>query len=160
MSAATPSTPTTAPSTPKPAPPTVPPSATTGLTVRSAEAFARFYLAASDYAEATGDATLMRTWAYPSCKSCQTYAQASEQTYRNGGAFTGDLGTKITAVKEVRLIRKDTAAILISATVGHTAWRPKAGAPPTPFAGGPVVWDITLAAASGHWTMFEMELKE
>jgi hypothetical protein len=153
-------TPSPVSQTPKEAPPSVPTAAITGLTVRSADAFTRFYLAASDYAEATGDATLMRQWAYSTCKSCQVYASTSEQTYRNGGAFTGELGTKVTRIKEVRLIRKDTAAVLVGATVGRTAWRPKAGAAPTPFPGGSVVWDITLAAVNGHWTMFEMELKE
>ena len=162
-----PSTPPTTPPTtptsstpPKPPPPNIPPAATAGLTVTSAEAFARFYLAASDYAEATGNTTLMRKWAYKSCKTCRAYAQTSEQTYRDGGSFAGQLGTRINRVAEARLVRHDTAVIVFEATVGRTQWRPNASATPTPFPGGSVIWDITLAADAGHWTMFEMELKE
>ncbi|HZO65123.1 MAG TPA: DUF6318 family protein [Kribbellaceae bacterium] len=153
-SASTPSTP------PKPTPPAIPPAATNGLTVTSAEAFARFYIAALDYLRATGDASVMRRWAFSSCESCKAYSTTYEESYEAGGSVAGNLGTKITRVTEARLVGKDTAVVVIRATIGKTSWRRKAGEAPKTFPGGPIVWDTTLAASAGHWTMFEMELKQ
>jgi hypothetical protein len=154
-----PSTTTPSPTKPTSTPPTIPPAATSGLTVTSAEAFARFYIAALDYAIATGDAGPMRQWAYKTCRTCRDYAKTYEQTYKSGGTVTGQLGTMITRVASVRLIKNDTAAVLLHAREGRTIWHKSAGAKPTTFPGGNIKWDLTLAETSGRWTMFEMELQ-
>lgn len=151
------STPT--PTKPRATPPTIPAAARSGLTVTSAEAFAKFYIAALDYAIATGDAGPMRQWAYKTCRTCRDYAKTYEQTYKSGGTVTGQLGTTITRVAEARLIKNDTAAVLLHAREGSTTWHKSAGAKPTTFPGGDIKWDLTLADTGGHWTMFEMELQ-
>lgn len=154
-----PPTPSTPPTTPKPQPPSIPPAATAGLTVTSAEAFARFYLTALDHLVATGDGALLRKWSDKGCTACSSFLSAYESTYENGGSVTGDFRTRIARIEEVRLIRGDTAAVLISATEGRQVWVKKAGERPTVLAGGPVTLDLTLASAGGHWTMFELVMK-
>ncbi len=141
------------------APPPVPPAATQGLTVTAAESFARFYLEASDYLVATGDAKLVRLWADKSCIACRNFANQYEAMYRVGGSVTGDTRTKVLQVTQVRLIRKDTAAVLIRAREGRQIERGSPSASPTTYAGDTFTWDLTLAAAGNHWVMFEMEIK-
>src|SRR5262245_17283876 len=85
----------------KPAPPTIPPAATSGLTVTSAGAFARFYLAATDHLVATGDATLVRRWALPQCVACRAFADEYEKIYQAGGGITGSTQTQVTKVLSV-----------------------------------------------------------
>jgi hypothetical protein len=152
----TPSTPNTSPKTP---PPTIPAAATKGLTVTSAEAFARFYLAAVDYLLATGDAGLVRRWADRGCVACESMASRYSQIYKDGGAISGDFRVKILQVNEARLIQSDTAAVLIRASEGRQTEVARAGAKPKVLPGGPYTWDLTLAAANGRWAMFEMEQK-
>jgi hypothetical protein len=161
-----PSTPPTTPPTtptsstpPKPPPPNIPPAATAGLTVTSAEAFARFYLAALDHLVATGDGSLLRRWSDKGCTACSALLSTYEATYRNGGSVTGDFRTRIVRVKETRLIRHDTAAVLIKATEGRQLWVKKAGEKPTVLTGGPVTLDTTLSANGGHWMMYELVMK-
>jgi uncharacterized protein DUF6318 len=150
------STPT---ATPKPTPPVIPPAATTGLTVTSAEAFARFYLSAVDYLVASGDSGLVRQWAEKGCASCDALADKYERMYRAGGYVTGSTRTQVLKVSQASLIRNDTAAVLLQVREGAQIERVKAGAKPTPYPAQTYSWDLTLAAAQGHWTMFEMELK-
>jgi hypothetical protein len=156
-SASTTPTPSATPT--EPAPPVIPPAALNGLTVTSAEAFARFYLAATDYAAATGDVSLMRTHAYSSCATCSAIAKTYEDTYKSGGSVTGDVRVTVLAIQDVRLIRTDTAAVLIRAREGKQTWIKRAGAAPSVLPGSTYTWDITLAATDNRWTMFEMELK-
>ena len=157
----TPTTPTasTPPTTPKPPPPTIPPAATAGLTVTSAEAFARFYLTALDHLVATGDGSAARRWSDKGCTACNSFLSTYEATYRNGGSVTGDFRTRVVRVDEVRLIRRDTAAVLITGSEGRQVWVKKAGETPTVLSGGSVTLDMTLAAANGRWTMFELVMK-
>lgn len=150
---------TTTPTRPATPPPTIPAAATKGLTVTSAEAFARFYLTATDYLLATGDAGVMRQWADKGCIGCETIAKRYSQMYRDGGSVTGEFRVKIEAVREVKLIRQDTAAVVFRAREGRQVERSKAGAKPVVLPGGPYTWDLTLAASGSHWTMFEMEQK-
>ena len=145
--------------TPKPTPPAIPPAATTGLTVTSADAFARFYLAAVDYLVATGDARLVRQWAEKGCASCNALAGKYERMYRAGGYVSGNTLTQVLKVTQVNLIGRDTAAVLIRAHEDPQVERVRAGAKPTAYPAQTFSWDLTLAAAQGHWTMFEMELK-
>lgn len=153
----TPSTPSTNQNTP---PPTVPAVATSGLTVTAAEAFVRFYLAAVDHLVATGDGSVVRQWADKGCEACTGLLTTYESTYKNGGSVTGDLGTRITAVEEARLIRDDTAAVQVKATEGRLLWRKSASDEPTIVPGGPYTLDTTLAAQNGHWVMYEMVMKK
>lgn len=152
-SATTPST------TPKPTPPPIPPAAINGLTVTSAEAFARFYLAAIDYAEETGDATLMRRYADRACTACSAIAKGHETTYKAGGAVTGDFQTRNIRATSVRLAGADTAALSVSGAEGLSQWRKSASADPISYPPHRVAWDLVLAAVGGHWTMFAMVRK-
>ncbi len=154
----TPSTPTPSVS-PKPTPPAIPPAATTGLTVTSAEAFARFYLAAIDYAEGTGDAGLIRRYADRACTACSAIATGHEQTYKSGGAVTGDFYTQNIRASSARLAGSDTAALTVTGSEGSSQWRKSATAEPIKYPPHRVVWDLVLAASGGHWTMFAMVRK-
>ena len=155
----TPTTPSAPTITPKPPPPTIPPAATAGLTVTSAEAFARFYLTALDHLVATGDGSTARRWSDKGCTACNSFLSTYEATYKNGGSVTGDFRTRVVRVDEVRLIRRDTAAILIRASEGRQVWVKKAGERPTVLSGGSLTLDMTLAAANGRWTMYELVMK-
>jgi len=152
-SASTPSTP------PKPTPPAIPPAATNGLTVTSAEAFARFYLTVVDYAEGSGDSALLRRYADRECIVCDALAKTYEQTYSNGGAVTGDFHTRNVHVSAARLVGADTATVAISGSEGSSKWRKSRQANVVSFPPHRVSWDLTLAAANGHWAMFAMVRK-
>jgi len=128
--AATP-TPSATP-TPKPSPPVMPAAATKGLTVTAAQAFAEFYMAAFDYAEATGDTSLMRKWAYPGCVSCAAGAKGIERTYRAGGSTTGDVGMHLKAIS-ARLVGNDTAVVILTGRQGVSVARDSASASPLLF---------------------------
>jgi Family of unknown function (DUF6318) len=141
----------------RPAPPTIPPAARNGLTVTSAEAFARFYISAMDYLVGTGDGSLARQWSEKGCAACKSLIDSYERLYKDGGSVTGDPLTRITSVKEVRLVREDTASVIFRAQEQPLVERSKAGASPTPYPGATFNWVFTLSASSGHWVMFEME---
>jgi hypothetical protein len=145
----------------RPAPPTIPPAALQGLTVTSAEAFARFYIAALDHAEATGDVGPVRAYAGPTCITCRSTADTLERTYRSGGRITGQLGTTITKVSDVRLVGSDKSKVVLRGTHGATNWRPSTGAAATPLPGSRNQrWDMYLLAKAGRWTIYTMRLEE
>lgn len=155
-------TPSTPPPTtkPKPPPPAIPPAATAGLTVTSAEAFARFYLAAIDHMAATGDSALVRQWSLPTCSACRGLADAYEATYGAGGRITGDTHTDVTRVVSVALVGKDRAEVVLSARAGRTVLQPNRSAGPTPLAGGAQRWDLYLGSKAGRWSTFTVNLTE
>jgi hypothetical protein len=162
-----PSTPPTTPPTtptsstpPKPPPPNIPPAATAGLTVTSAEAFARFYLAALDHLVATGDGQPIGRWSMSSCETCKYLRDSYEKTYRSGGAITGSTRTEIAKVASVGLVGRDRAKVVFNAKVGSSVWKPSATASPTPLAGGDQRWDFYLTAQSGHWVTQALNLTE
>jgi hypothetical protein len=107
----------------------------------------------------TGDGSLVRQWADKACVACTGLAAKYEEIYRSGGSVVGETKTQILQVTDVRLIRKDTAAVLIRAREGRQTETLKAGAKPTTYPGDTFSWDLTLAAAGGHWVMYAMELK-
>lgn len=149
---------TTTPSatpTPKPSPPVIPAAATKGLTVTAAQAFAEFYMAAFDYAEATGDTTLMRKWAYPGCLACGVAAKSIEKMYGGGGSTTGDVGMHLNATN-VRLVGDDTAIVMMAGRQGVSVSRDTATAKPATFPAHQNKWEVALGAHGGHWTMFGM----
>lgn len=148
------------PTKPKPNPPTMPRAAMDGLTVTSAEAFARFYLAALDYAEATGDARLLRQWQDAGCENCKTVIDVYESIYRAGGSVTGQLGTRVVRVSDAHLIRSDGAIVVFKTMAGRTSLRRSATSKPTVLPGGPGTTDFTLKARGGHWSVFEVEIYE
>jgi len=153
-------TPTSKPPVSPTIPPlTIPPAAASGLTVTSAESFARFYFEALGYLVATGDPTLTRQWADKNCLACKTLADHYQTIYEAGGSITGDTRVRVTQVIQVRLIRKDTAAVVLKAREGKKVQRNAPGATPTTYPPGTLTWDLTLAAAGNHWTMFEMVTK-
>ncbi|HEY3003755.1 MAG TPA: DUF6318 family protein [Kribbellaceae bacterium] len=140
-------------------PPTPPAAALGGLTVTAAESFARFYFQTLDYLTVTGDAASARRWADKSCIACKTLIGHYEAIYKAGGSVTGDAASQVVQVSQVRLIRHDTAAVLLKVREGKTVERTKRGGAPTTYPAGTLTWDLTLAAAGSHWTMFEMETK-
>jgi hypothetical protein len=154
-----PTTPTSS-TTPKPPPPTIPPAATAGLTVTSAEAFARFYLAATDHLSATGDGRLVRRWALPTCSACRGLADAYEKTYRSGGAISGSTRTQVTRVLSVDLVGTDRAKVVFNAKIGASVLRPSATASPTPLSGGDQRWEFYLGSQGGHWMTYTLNLTE
>jgi hypothetical protein len=101
----------------------------------------------------------MRAWSDKGCAACNAFLSAYEATYKNGGGVTGDFRTRIVRVEETRLIRHDTAAVLIKATEGRQLWVKRAGEKPSVLAGGPVTLDTTLSASGGHWVMYELVMK-
>jgi Family of unknown function (DUF6318) len=155
-----PSTPPTPSTTPKPPPPTIPPAATAGLTVTSAEAFARFYLAALDHLVATGDGQPIRRWSMPTCETCKYLHDSYRKTYTSGGAITGSTHTEIVRVASVDLVGRDRAKVVFNAKVGSSVWKPSATASPTPLAGANQRWDFYLTAQSGHWVTQALNLTE
>jgi len=78
-----PSTAATAP------PPTAPPlpAAATQDTPAGAQSFARYYIAAQDYANRTGDTDLLRSLG--SCKGCTATIDGIERFYEEGGSVVG-----------------------------------------------------------------------
>ena len=156
-----PSTPTPTPSKTGVAPPTMPPAARGGFNVTSAEAFARFYVAAIDYAQATGDVRLMQQWQDPKrCVNCKSIATTYAQTYRNGGTVAGQLGTKIVQTTEARLIDDDIAVVKFKTHSGRTSWRKTAQSKPINLPGGAGDWEFALQIISGRWMMSEVVIKE
>ena len=138
----------------------IPAAATKGLTVTSAEAFARFYLAAVDHLVSTGDASSVRQWSLPTCVACKAFADSYEKTYRSGGAVTGDNATQITRVASSELAGKGKAKVVFNAKAGATTWRPSATASPTPLPGGKQRWEFYLNTKDGQWITYEINLVE
>ncbi len=86
------STPTTSmsqtPEPAEPAEPTLPPEAE-GKGRKAAEAFVRYYYDTVNYAQATGDTTLLRSIGSPGCTACTAGADAIDAIYRQGGTIIG-----------------------------------------------------------------------
>jgi hypothetical protein len=154
-STSTPTGPTTqAPSPPPtPSPPAVPQAS---FTVSSAEAFARFYLQAKEYAALTGDTALLRQWANKTCSTCQGLAEGYEQQYKAGGSISGDVQLRIERVERVRLLGSDGAEVVVSGRVGRFVDIDHAKAKPKVYPGGRVRWRLGLTRSNGAWLMFGM----
>lgn len=151
----TPSTPTT---TPKPPPPTMPPAASAGFTVSSAEAFARFYLAAREHAALTGDTTLMRKWAGKTCSLCTALASSYDKQYKDGGSITGDVHFKVSRVVRARLTGTNLAEVVLTGRVGRFVDVDTATAQPSVYPGGISTFRFALTRSDGHWLVYGMAL--
>lgn len=148
-------TPSTPPTSPAPAP--TPPATAAGITVTSADAFARFYLTAIDHAAATGDVTALRAWSDKGCISCTELIQHYSSIYKAGGSLTGDFRSADAKTSSIRLNGTKAADVTLQFTEGKQVVIPSAGAKPTPYAGGKSTWRLALLNRSGHWIMYEMK---
>jgi len=147
--------PTGTPTMPEPVPPTLPATAK-GLTVSSADAFARFYLQAIDHAAGTGDVSVLQAWSDPGCVGCSDLATDFKTTYAKGGSLTGDFHSRNVRVISSRLIDDRSADVTLTSVEGRQIYRPSKSAPPTTYQGENATWKMSLAARSGTWTMFEV----
>jgi hypothetical protein len=150
------STPSNAASTPLPSGPTMP-AAAKGLTVSSADAFARFYLDALYHLQLTGDAAPMLQWAESGCIACKNLISYYKKTYAAGGSLTGDFKLRQVRVTAARLVNAHAADVRVSALGGRHTYVPKRGGKPTIYPGGATTWRFALAARDGQWIMYEME---
>jgi len=101
--------------TPTPPAPTLP-AAARADTPAGAEAFARFYLAAQDYANRSGHTRLLRSLG--SCKGCEAVAAGIEKFYREGGRVEGG-EIEVTRSAIVRYV--PSKAVLISVEYDQAA---------------------------------------
>lgn len=152
-----PSTP--APSTPSnsPTPVPTPPSTATGITITSADAFARFYLTAIDHAAATGDVTALRTWSDKGCISCNKLIKHYTAVYSAGGSITGNFRTTNAKTTSARLNGTKSADVTLQFAEGRHTITPSKDAKPTVFPGGPSQWRMALLNQGGRWIMYEMK---
>ncbi|GAA1557681.1 hypothetical protein GCM10009789_08850 [Kribbella sancticallisti] len=144
------------PPTPSVAPAPTPPAAAAGITVTSADAFARFYLTAIDHAAATGDVTTLRTWSDKGCISCNKLIKHYTDVYGAGGSVTGNFRSTNAKTTSARLKDTKAADITLQFTEGRHTIVPSKGAKPTVFPGGQSQWQMALMNQSGHWVMYEM----
>lgn len=156
--------PTTAASTPAPSTPPKPtvaepvlPAAAKGITVSSADAFARFYLQVIDYATATGQVGLLNRSSDKGCISCGQLSKLYGSIYKAGGSVTGDFRSNNVAISGVRLTGTKAAVVTLRSTAGRHIVKHSATAKPTTYTGETATWTLTLANASGQWVMYEME---
>jgi hypothetical protein len=129
-----------------------------GLTLASAEAFARYYFdQASNYLKRTGDPSAIRGWSEPSCGSCRhriTYfAFANGRNKR----LTGDYLWRNTEVRQVQLNGTRSAVVEIESSTGANAAVERAGAAPVRYPGGLNTFTMTLVARSGNWAVLDLE---
>jgi hypothetical protein len=150
---------TPAPSTPanSPTPAPTPPAAATGITVTSADAFARFYLSAIDHAAATGDVSALRTWADKGCISCNKLIKYYASVYSSGGSVSGNVRTTNAKATSAQLNGTKAANVMLQFTEARHTIIPSKGAKPTVFPGGTSVWRMALLNQGGHWIMYEMK---
>lgn len=153
------STPSVTPSTAQPAGGPSLPTAAKGITVTSADAFARFYLAAIDHAAGTGNVSLLIKWADKGCLSCNELIQHYSSVYKAGGSLTGDFRSKDARTVSARLNGTKAADISLRFTEGRHTIVPRKGASPTVYPGGPSEWRMALLNQGGQWVMYEMEEK-
>ena len=144
--------------TPTPTSPALP-AAAEGITITSADAFARFYLQVIDYAAATGDVTLLVQSSDKGCISCDELSRHYSSVYKAGGSLTGDFRSRNVKSTGVRLNGTKAAEITLSSTEGRHTLKPSATAKPTLFTGEAVDWTLTLANQSGQWVMYEIVQK-
>lgn len=81
------SAPSTA-ATPSPSIP-APPESADKATAAGAEAFVSFYWDVVTYAQSSGDVSLLKDLALPSCAACSSGLQSIEKTYKAGGKISG-----------------------------------------------------------------------
>ena len=157
---------TTPPSTTTPPPPVSPsmavptlPATATGITVTSADAFARFYLTAIDHAAGTGDVSVLQKWADKGCISCNDLIQHYSSVYQAGGSLTGDFRSHNAKTASARLNGTKAADVTLQFTEGRHSIIPRKGASPTNYSGGASEWRMALLNQGGHWVTYEMEEK-
>lgn len=154
------STPSTPATTPKAAPPTMPPAASAGFTVSSADAFARFYLAAREHAALTGDVALLRKWANRTCTVCKALADGYEAQYKAGGSITGDVRFRVAKVDRARLVGNEMAEVVLTGRIGRFVDIDRRGATPGVYPGGTVTYRLGLIRTGGQWRVFAMVVKD
>jgi len=121
--------------TPSPTPPApTPPALATQDSAPGAEAFARFYLVAQDYANRTGRTALLRSLG--TCKGCDAVAAGIEGFYAAGGQVEGGEVSVLssTVIKHVRSI---SALVAVTYTQAEGRQIRKNG-------------NITVVPATGH----------
>jgi hypothetical protein len=152
------STPSVTPSIATPTGPTLP-AAAKGITVTSADAFARFYLAAIDHAAGTGNVSLLKEWADKGCVSCNALIQHYSSVYKAGGSLSGDFRSRDAKTVSARLNGTKAADVSLRFIEGRHTIVPRKGASPTVYPGGPSEWRMALLNQGGKWVMYEMEEK-
>ena len=90
-------TPSTAVTSPSTSPPTTAPVSTGPVlpdeaaqeTDAGAEAFVRFFVEAFNYAQATGDTSMLAQSSDEECAACQAYVSSIDEVFANGGSVDG-----------------------------------------------------------------------
>lgn len=149
--------PTTTPAgTPSPTPPPQP-AASRDDTPAGAEAFARYWLTALDYAYKSGDTKPFR--ALGACPSCESLASGIEKYYSTGGRFEG--GTF--AADDVKTTRHvGGSAALVDLVYSRSAGQaiPSAGPARVVAAESGTEFLITLERASQRWRVSSVKTVE
>jgi hypothetical protein len=130
-----------------------------GLTIASAEAFARFYFdQASNYLKRTGDGSVVRAWSEPSCGSCRDRLAYFAAVNGRARRLSGDYVWRSTQVRQVQLDGQRSAVVDVDSRTGVHAAVERRGARPVRFPGGISTFTMTLVARSGNWAVLDLEL--
>lgn len=129
-----------------------------GLTLAAAELFVRHYISLMNYAATTGDASAMRSVSAKDCDGCAKYYTSVEKLNEADGGLGGDYLERVVEVTELTRTGKDKVAASTDVTVGKYLARRSPSATPVVVPATPYTEEMVLAAVSGNWQMFEMEL--
>jgi Family of unknown function (DUF6318) len=148
-----PTTAATTPSPPSPTPPALPAQARQDSPT-GAESFARYYIAAQDYANRTGDTKLLRSLG--NCTGCTSVAEGIERFYRNGGSVEGGQ-LRVTEADVTRHVAGQAA--LVTLTYSQAAGVLVNGDGTRQPSPAKVVNQVvmTLARRAGSWTLTNIQ---
>lgn len=103
-----------------PVEPTLPPEAE-GDGVEAAEAFISYFYASVDYAQATGEADVIRALAAETCRSCRGGADIIERIHKEGGTIVGgEHSVEKAKVTGTRRVPGEGSIYYLDVRVSHT----------------------------------------
>jgi hypothetical protein len=126
-----------------------------GTGTKAAKAFARHYIAAFNFATATGNTKLVRRLSKAHCASCSAMASRIEEVYRQGGHFEGD-GWKVLSVKYQPFQPKKRPVLSVGIRVTPQVLVESTGAHPRRFDGGRNLLTIRLVWSASGWKVLEV----
>ena len=151
----TPSPSPTESETPRPTPPTMPAEAE-GTSPAAAKAFVRHWIAALNYATASGDVSAVRALSAPTCESCSASFFRITDVYGAGGRIESD-GWRVRTMQLVPGQRSDRPIVDVGVRLTPQIVIEEKDGEPQEFKGGRLPMTFTLAWDSGSWRVERLE---
>ena len=127
-----------------------------GTSVKSAEAFVRYWVTVLNFASATGRTQQLENASAPECRACAAVIASIREVYDAKGSYKGD-GWRVTSLSRQPFQPKSRPVLTTGVHISRQVVVKRSGAPPKTFKGGDRSMIFRLQAQDGEWTVLEVD---